>query len=55
MNKNLILEVIIAEDIAINGEGLDAKVLREALKPMEFSAPCDGAELLLQLASEGLM
>lgn len=55
MNKNLILEAVIAEDINLNGEGLDPKVLQEALNQTEFSAPLDGAALLLQLAAEGLV
>lgn len=56
MNKpSLLLEAAIAEDIALNGEGLDPVALREALLVTEEDYTeeyMDGAELLLLMAQE---
>lgn len=55
MNKpSLLLEALIAEDIALNGEGLDPVGLRQALLVTEedYGPALDGEELLLQLKQE---
>ena len=53
MNK-LITETLLQEDIGQNGEGLDKKVLTEAVNvaESEFSAPMDGASFIMKLMEE---
>lgn len=45
----------LVEDIEQHGEGLDVKVLIEAVNVTEFSEPVDGDSLLKQLKEEGLL
>lgn len=47
---NLLKQVSIIEDVEKNSEGLDKKVLIEALSVTEFSAPVNAYKLLQQLA-----
>ena len=51
----LLEQVAILEDIERNNEGLDTKVLVEAVSVTEFSEPVDAEILLVQLIHEGLI
>lgn len=51
----LLEQVAIIEDIERNNEGLDTKVLVEAVSVTEFTEPVDAEILLVQLVHEGLI
>lgn len=55
MKNSLIADVDLQEDIAQNSEGIDQKVLIEAMKVDEaqLSEPLDGPSFILKLVKEG--